>query len=475
MIQKKYAIFVVKSETQFRELLRVARLLRSSGHYDVLIYFDDPLTGSLEKMTGICRKEGVAFLPSVPESGGAQQAMPAAKFKIRDILKSISNALPGSVCRRFIIFWYLFEYLSQIRGARRLINSMRADIIVMAEDGMGANRALIKQATIRNIPVLIVPYEYSTITQPAESIINTYNYRNIYGMGNILNQIVARIFPRWVYRYKGEALLRDQGSAIVWQELFGLAPLLPWAVHGGNADKIAVECQVMLDHYLNQGIAENKLVLTGALYDDDLNAVMNECERCRQNLYRSLNLPAGRRMLLCAVPPDLVALRPCSDFKSYKDLLDFWVESLLSLNDINVVFQMHPRVTQEQAEYIESKGGKVVRQDITTLIPLCDVLVTSVSSIIRMAIACKKPVLNYDVYKFKYSDYENAGGVITIDSKDDFLSDLNRLVNDRTFYCEITSLQSACADKWGMHDGHSGNRMIALFDKLVEKNSQDKD
>jgi hypothetical protein len=338
---------------------------------------------------------------------------------------------------------------------------------------MGANRAIIKQAKTRKIPILIVPYEYSTITQPAEAIIGTYNYRNIYGMNNILNRIVAKVFPNWAYEYRGETLLRDQGSAILLQELLGLAPVLPWAVHGGKADKIAVECEVMLQHYLNQGIAENKLVLTGALYDDDLAKAANECEICREDLYRSLDLPPRRRMILCAVPPDLVALRPCSDFKSYKDLLDFWMETLLSLKDINIIFQLHPRVTPEHAEYIESKGLKVAKQDIATLIPLCDILVTSVSSIIRMAIASKKPVLNYDVYKFRYSDYENAGGVLTLESKEEFLQDLNKLVNERVFYSEISSLQIACADKWGMHDGHSGNRMVALFDKLVEKNPQD--
>lgn len=482
----KCAIFVVKLETQFRELLRVAKLLRNLGRYHVLFYFDDPNPASLKRMKRICSIENMAFIPSahslvssrdgLPDgiaqgSDEAGQALTASPFKC--FIKILKDALPENVSRKFIFFWYLFVYINQIRDARKLINSIRPDIIVVAEDGLGANRAIIKQSKIRKIPILVVPYEYSTITQPAEAIINTYNYRNIYGTANILNQIVARIFPKWAYKYKGETLLRDQGSSIVWQELLGLAPLLPWAVHGGNADKIAVECEVMLSHYLNQGIAEDKLVLTGALYDDDLSKVENECEKCRHDLYQSLDLPAGRRMILCAVPPDHVAIRPYCDFKSYKDLLDFWVETLLALNDINIIFQLHPRVTPEQAEYIESKGGKIVRQDITTLIPLCDILVTSVSSIIRMAIACKKPVLNYDVYKFGYSDYESACGVITIESKEEFLKYLNRLVEDRVFYSEVSSLQGACAYQWGMHDGHSGHRIIDLFDKLIEKNPQD--
>ncbi len=36
-----------------------------------------------------------------------------------------------------------------------------------------------------------------------------------------------------------------------------------------------------------------------------------------------------------------------------------------------------------------------------SLVPLCSLYVASVSATIRWAIACGKPVVNYDVYRFE--------------------------------------------------------------------------
>src|SRR5262249_25945534 len=44
----------------------------------------------------------------------------------------------------------------------------------------------------------------------------------------------------------------------------------PWTVHGGWADKIAIESEIMRDHYRREGLADSKLEMVGALAADEL-------------------------------------------------------------------------------------------------------------------------------------------------------------------------------------------------------------
>jgi hypothetical protein len=171
--------------------------------------------------------------------------------------------------------------------------------------------------------------------------------------------------------------------------------------------------------------------------------------------------------MLSALPPDYTFERPGCGFSDYPALLAHWIGALAGLSGVNVVFQLHPAVSDAQARHIESLGARIARQDIAALIPLCDTLVTSVSSIIRFAIVCGTPVLNYDVYRFGYADYAAAGGVLTVSAPDAFQHAAVRLATDGAFHAELARKQRSCAPEWGSLDGAAGARMIALFDELT--------
>ena len=69
----------------------------------------------------------------------------------------------------------------------------------------------------------------------------------------------------------------------------------------------------------------------------------------------------------------------------------------------------------------------MARLNTAELVPLCDVFVASISSTIRWAIACGKPVVNYDVYRYRYTDFIGVEGVLTCEEQDEFVSVLRRL------------------------------------------------
>jgi hypothetical protein len=75
------------------------------------------------------------------------------------------------------------------------------------------------------------------------------------------------------------------------------------------------------------------------------------------------------------------------------------------------------------------------------MVPTCDFYVASVSSTIRWAIACGKPVINYDVYRYRYSDFLKVPGVFTMQEQHEFRSALNRLALDGE-YRKIAAAQN---------------------------------
>ncbi len=93
----------------------------------------------------------------------------------------------------------------------------------------------------------------------------------------------------------------------------------------------------------------------------------------------------------------------------------------------------------------------------------------SVSSTIRWAIACGKPVINYDVYRYQYTDYLDVKAVVATEEKDEFLELLRRMTGEAGFYRGMVGHQVACAKKWGQLDGQVGARLLKLFDGLITK------
>ena len=120
----------------------------------------------------------------------------------------------------------------------------------------------------------------------------------------------------------------------------------------------------------------------------------------------------------------------------------------------------------EDIQYIEQWGVKIARDNTAALIPLCDVYVASISATIQWAIACGKPVLNYDVYRYHYNDYLGVDGVIAVEDREQFLAALRQLTGDPAYYREIAARQAGFAERWGKLDGRAGERLLQLFERL---------
>ncbi len=291
-----------------------------------------------------------------------------------------------------------------------------------------------------------------------------------YSLKKVANWLVGQIFPEWVYQYKDRKLIRLPAPKVLAMKILKISPPKPWINNSSFADAILAESEAMVEYYTREGIPQSQIVLTGAISNDILAQNIRNAAKIKADLYQKLGVKKNTPLILSALPPDqlyMVGGRPECDFKLYRDLVEYWVKTVSQFKKYNIIINLHPSVLVKDFKYLEKFGIKLFDDDVAKLIPACDLFIASVSSVIRWAIACGKPVINYDVYRFRYTDYNKVPGVIKIEEKKEFEAQLQLLTHNQDFYQQVLTSQQKSSLYWGNLDGQAHIRMIDLFKKLT--------
>lgn len=462
----KSILLVIEIETHFVELSRVARLLQKSGRYKPILWFKYPYR-AIERDLKICQTEEWEYIRPLPISNKDPGIIQQKRGYFVSILH-FSQSEP--FLRSFVNFMLqVHQYKLQARQMRRLLVKTRPQLLIMAEDNfMYGLHTLIKIGNTLSIPTVIIPFTIANATEPAAIFFDIPDY--IVSNNNLRNKAVGSLFPKWVYCYKGRKLLCFPWMKILALELLGFAPRQPWIYNSEVTSKIAVENEHMFQYDRNEGFPSHRLIITGALSDDILEDGLRNEETYRATLYKELDLTPNQPLLVCALPPSQFP-RNC-EFDDYPELVRFWMQTLISIKGWNVIIKPHPRLDKEEIDFLKQFGVKITLNDTARLVPLCDLFVASVSATIRWAIACGKPVVNYDVYQVDWADYVDAHGVITINDKDSFANTIKYLTSNQEFYDTVATRQKECMSKWGLLDGKSGERMLNFFNDVIQNSKE---
>jgi hypothetical protein len=334
--------------------------------------------------------------------------------------------------------------------------------ILMCEDNIDFDTSVwILAAHQRGIRCIIVPYTIANTVELTEAYVFS---KPLQLETSALNRVFARLFPKWANRHKGRRFLRVHPARIAAIEVLGLAPPNPWLLNSGFADVIAVESLAMHDYYSEAGISPSQLVMTGTLVDDLMSRVAADAANRRRALLTEAGLPLDRPVLLCAFPPNQGSFdRPGCEFSDFDDKLRFWGECLGAVKGWNVIVARHPKTRPGQLDRLIEFGLTLTDHDTASLIPLCDLYVASVSATIRWAIACAKPVINYDSYRLDFQDYPGIAAVVWTNTKVGFRELVSTITGDAAHFARLQEAQRREARRWGFQDGLSGHRLHALI------------
>ena len=466
-------LLVVIIDTHFVELSRLARLLSSTGKYHPIFWFNYKYP-ALERDLEVCRKENWEYIPPTEaiETPIITPKPDSIKKNIKKFVKRYLLRFIPSVILRLLFYRYeiksqkdfLTQLVSQIKS---ILNLRDFALLVLSEDNIGYfSNVIIRCGKEAGISTVVLPYTICNASEAAE-----YFYDNpVYWVNSsFINRFIAKKYPLWIYEHRGRKLFRLIPSTIWALESLGYHCQNPWKLNSDNSATIAVENEHMFSYYKDDGVNVERMVQTGAIYDDVLATNSVNADQKKKKLIEELGMTENLPILLCALPPNQFP-REC-EFADYASLVKFWMESLAAIQGWNVLIRPHPRQTAAEIAALEKFGLKVTTADTASLVPLCDLYLASVSATIRWAIACGKPVINYDVYRMNYKDYAGVGGVLTMDNRDRYLSTLHKLTQDQVFFAEIQKLQIENSRSWGKLDGKSSERIIQLFDNMIANNS----
>jgi hypothetical protein len=441
---------LIETPGQYQELIRFAKLLSSSKTIRQLFLVYDCSQATSRVIAGIDQIGAECI-----NAGG-----PAEDETRRRVLSATPPLLRAAL--RF--FRDMFRGPLLLIAYRKLLRSRQINLVVVTEDSVaGRSRALVAAASRAGVPVLLVPF---TIPNPYEAA-STLGRRREYQVRGLFARVFAALRPNWVLTVADRRLLRLPLMQALMSELMRMAPVQPWIDNAGPAT-VAVESRAMAKHYCAMGLPDSQLALTGSAADHVLETSLRDRGDRQTELRSRFALHSGP-LLLCALPPDQLSNGGAvGEFKDYATLIEAWTASLSKVADrFAIVVRPHPRHARPTLEPLQCAKLAICWDDTATLIPLCDLYVAAASATIRWAIACGRPVINYDVFQYRYDDYKGVPGVVSVNSLSAFNALLVEFAHRREKVAALALAQAAVSADWGCLDGQSERRILALAEKLL--------
>lgn len=337
-----------------------------------------------------------------------------------------------------------------------LLKAWKADALVLPEENVGyMTNMLVCIAKSLGIRALVMPY---TLDNPLEAAEAYYQSKH-FVVDSWWRKWFARRYPHWARCHKGIELLRLPFWAAVMTEHFGFAPKDPWQNTCNFADAVAVESEADAHEHEAKGIPKGKLMVIGSVVLDQIAEVLHDSERLKASLLADLGLDPSKPVFMAAIPPDQFNTdREGCEFGSHAEIVAFWLESLAATG-WNVIVNLHPHLKPENMNFGSWPNVKYCARPTADVIPLCDVFVACISATIRWAIAAGKPVINHDLYLYRYDDYTDAPGIVHVETKAAFADAVSCMVKDRP--------EAVPHPDWGILDGKSGERLLSLLHSLT--------
>lgn len=460
---KRAVLFLVNTSTIFEELFRVAKLLMRVGVDPIFRFTFEHWTA--ERDAQRCEAVGIRVLREEPVD---RSAMFRRSVAIRDFFKRRPEWPLGT---------FLSDFMSEVIGLRlsllraeELLSITDAQLLILSCDLPGYDSgAFVKTVHRLGKKALIITSIMSNGSDVAEFYARDPRF-HVVGARDLL---IATLFPKWVISHRGKKLVRLFPHRILAMEVLRLAPPKPWLFNSSYADAVTIESEAMVAYSGGAGMPREQMRVVGSTADDVMAETAANAEARRADLCRSLGLPVDRPIILTALPPDFLYViggRPECEFSDYRSLVEFWIKSLCAVEKYNVVISMHPSTHPDEMRFLEEFGARISTLGTPELMPLCEFFVACVSSTIRWAIACGKPVIDYDIYRYNYNDdFDDIGGVISVSEQSDFHAALNRLADDKTYYADMQSKQLAVSRQWAFLDGRCGMRIVTLVKDMMHR------
>jgi len=355
--------------------------------------------------------------------------------------------------------WYLLKLGNQLNQAKKVLQAENASaVLVMGDRHVGWETALIKAANDRNKPTMIVPFAMSDPKSDVEIRLRLPDVKQ-YLVSTLIEKLVGRVYPNWII----QMFFLPVGNALAAKTL-GLMPDLPWTIGGGEARRMAVESPKVLETYLEEGIPPEKMVITGKPSMDHIFEKMQGSDK--SEVTQEMGISKDQKIILCSVPQ--LAEHKLLSWSEHWREIEFLFSTLTKQQGARVVLSLHPQSNPEDYQPLADQYGAVIaKRRIYDLIPICEFLVATYSSVVVQAIGCGKPAIVVDFYGLDYTYYDDEPGVVVIKQHEALALTVQRMIEDREYYDQMVEAQNIRGPEWILLDGRCTDRVVGELYQMI--------
>jgi len=359
---------------------------------------------------------------------------------------------------------FINYHLYRLQEARRILQTFRPRALVTADDGIAANLWMIKAAAEKWVRIVAVPYGIGDSSGLVwKGIAEKHGCGEAITTETPAGAYVLRKWPKWVKQTQYGNVMYFPPEFIAALEDLGIKLRDPWCFQGGQSNAVMAESPAMHAHYLAEGVPKRKIHRSGSIYTDVLHDGFAGFPAARTAFERCARIEDDRfRVLVCIPPSDHSNWGRQAEFGSVAEYVAALAEFLRGLPGVQVTWSLHPGLLPADRDAVLATGIVPSGDFVVSQIPRHDVLVASNSSVARWAIAARKIVLNYDLYRFGINDFPNVPSYVYTDRFSEFRGSLQRFFSAPEAYRAVVQDSLDDATAMGEVDGQAAIR-IARF------------
>ncbi len=482
MVRQKRLLCIVYEPGNFQPWLNLARRGVECGDFDVILWSPYSLPESV-RYQAEALAAGTVYVEETTPAGGLADIftrlsgwLSAKPVRLPDDLQSMllgpaavsasvniapqAEALAAELPQqeRYAVLCAVDRVRRRIHACEDWLVRLGIDAVILAEDNVERDSyGWIEGARRRRIRTVVS--SYGAIS--AQEAVNAYKYSPDHALSPCRAALIRRCLPNWLAEGEDFAITRLPFHEMLARELTGVAPFNPWLVNSGHADVIALESTAMEWSYRQLGFPSCQLKAIGHPLQDVLAKVASEREVTRAALDAQYHLQPELPLAVVAMPPDQLATRQ-GEYQQYNDLVRAFACLPAELAGVNVLVSPHPNISAEGRALIRASGAALIESSVSDVLPVADLYVASVSSTIKWALGCGIPVINYDCYRYGYSDYVGLPQVISVTDEAAFRVALQRF-GDPEQRMQLADWARQSAGYWGGFDGRATERLIELL------------
>lgn len=357
--------------------------------------------------------------------------------------------------------WKLYDNFYQ--GQFKSFSEKKCDVVILPDNVVGPIWPLITKVCRKlDISILIFPFTVCNQEEPRQ---NLRNYAEFQTKNNFF---MGRYFKKWRFKTDEIDILRLPFPHILMHYLFRVVPKDPWHYLSGEVDVIAVDSSFTRDYFLSSGIDKATMKVLGSQIQDRIWRLKKEKVSRKQKFIKENNLdPSKPIFLISGCPNQFGSTTVKCEFDSMKSLTISLSNSLENLyKKFNVIIRPHPNYLAF-SEYFDPNFFTVSETPTYELIPLSDCYLAFASATIRWALFAKVPVINYDVFGYEFSEYQNQIGVEHVKSAKELKSVIETIVEHDAYLDEKVEMLTGSDSIWGIEGGKNLKRISKTIQSCV--------